>query len=69
MPACGEFTGRCGEAQVLLGAGWNVLNSPAPRIQAQSESQQRQVALVEVDREAVSDCRVAVFMPEGTSAL
>jgi len=54
---------------VLLGAGWNVLNSPAPRIQAQSESQQRQVALVEVDREAVSDCRVAVFMPEGTSAL
>ena len=69
MPVCGEFTERCKKLQVLLGAGWNALNSPAPRIQAQSESQQRQVAAVEAECEPDSDRCVAVFMPEGTSAL
>jgi len=69
MPACGEFTEYCKGLQILLGAGWNALNSPAPRIHAQSESQQRQVSALEAERELVSDRCVALFMPEGTSAL
>jgi hypothetical protein len=68
MPACGGFTGFTG-LQVLLGAGWNALNSPAPRIHAQSESQQRHAAALETEWELVSDCCVSVFITEDTSAL
>jgi hypothetical protein len=67
MPACGEFAGSL--RGVLLGAAWTALNSPDPDIRPQSEAQQRHVALVHAECEAVSDWRVAVFMPEATSAL
>ena len=61
--------GRCDVLQVLPGAGLNALNSPAPHIQAQSESQQRQLAAVEAEHEPGSGCCVGVFMLEGTGAL
>ena len=52
--------------RVLLGAGWNTLNSPAPRIQAQSVSPQRQVAAVEAaaGQAAIEMIRDIIAEPE-----